>query len=75
MYFFFSEAFKASVERDAQERGDRKKKNLRTSTTYKERGNDAFKCGCFSEALDWYSKAIALCPDQIAYYSNRAQVI
>ncbi|XP_066914074.1 tetratricopeptide repeat protein 12-like [Clytia hemisphaerica] len=67
------EAFMASVERDATERTERRQKNLVTSTSYKEKGNSAFKSGHFTEAIEWYSKAISLSPDQVTYYSNRTQ--
>ncbi|CAM9705204.1 unnamed protein product [Phaeothamnion confervicola] len=39
---------------------------------YKNSGNDAFKAGKWTEAVDWYTKAIDLDPDDRVYYSNRS---
>lgn len=36
-------------------------------------GNDAFKAGAFQDAVDAYSRAIALDPTRAVYHSNRAQ--
>ena len=74
LFFFTPDAFKAEVERDAAERNKSRKENLKTSTTFKDKGNGYFKAGNFVVAVEWYSKAILLSPDQFKYYSNRAQV-
>ena len=71
---FNLDAFKAEVERDSKERSKRRKENLDASISHKEKGNNCFKAGNYAEAVEWYTKAIVLSPDQIKYYSNRAQV-
>eukprot|EP00611_Tribonema_gayanum_P010729 TRINITY_DN2080_c0_g2_i3.p1 TRINITY_DN2080_c0_g2~~TRINITY_DN2080_c0_g2_i3.p1 ORF type:complete len:484 (-),score=203.12 TRINITY_DN2080_c0_g2_i3:489-1895(-) len=39
---------------------------------FKTHGNEAFKKGQWQEAIDWYSKAIDLDPEDRVYYSNRS---
>jgi tetratricopeptide (TPR) repeat protein len=39
---------------------------------FKASGNDAFKAGKWLEAVDWYTKAIGLEPEDRVYYSNRS---
>eukprot|EP01006_Ploeotia_vitrea_P050030 TRINITY_DN67403_c3_g3_i1.p1 TRINITY_DN67403_c3_g3~~TRINITY_DN67403_c3_g3_i1.p1 ORF type:complete len:570 (+),score=47.10 TRINITY_DN67403_c3_g3_i1:89-1798(+) len=43
-----------------------------TGRAEKEAGNDAFKNGDFANAADWYSRAIALDPEEHTYFSNRS---
>ena len=62
------------MERDSAERNKRRQENLKASTDFKDKGNSFFKAGNFAEAVEWYTKAIVLSPDQYKYYSNRAQV-
>lgn len=40
--------------------------------TLKERGNQAFKSNSFDDAIEYYSKAIAIRPDEATLYSNRS---
>ena len=74
VFSLLKDAFKAEVERDSAERSKRRQENLKTSTDHKDKGNSFFKAGNFTDAVEWYTKAIVLSPDQYKYYSNRAQV-
>ena len=62
------------VEQDSKNREIRRSENIKSSLVWKEKGNEAFKLKQYSEAVDLYTKAIVLAPDQVVYYSNRAQV-
>ncbi|XP_072116110.1 E3 ubiquitin-protein ligase TTC3 isoform X1 [Mobula birostris] len=46
--------------------------SFQESEVYKERGNEEFKRKDYEAALNWYSKAIDLCPDNEILYGNRA---
>ena len=39
---------------------------------YKNEGNNSYKNGNYRESIEFYSKAIDLCPKNAAYYGNRA---
>lgn len=39
---------------------------------FKNKGNDFFKGGKYNEAVEWYSKAVAVDPNNETLYSNRA---
>lgn len=43
-----------------------------SATEYKDKGNTKFQAGEFEEAVELYSKAIALDPKEPTYYANRA---
>jgi len=43
------------------------------ATEYKDQGNVAFKANNWADAVDLYSKAIALNPQEKTFYTNRAQ--
>ena len=62
------------VEEDSQHRAEKKKQDMKQALLLKEKGNKCFKEENFSSALQYYSDAIALVPDNIVFYSNRAQV-
>lgn len=42
------------------------------ATRLKEKGNTLFKQQKFVEAIDMYSAALELCPDEPSYHGNRA---
>ena len=46
--------------------------NLITAEQYKEEGNKRYKKGSYKKAVECYSKAIELDPNQAAIYTNRA---
>ena len=39
---------------------------------HKNKGNDSYKTGNYREAIEFYNKAIELCPKSAAYYGNRS---
>ncbi|CAM9623691.1 unnamed protein product [Pylaiella littoralis] len=39
---------------------------------FKNKGNEAFKTGLWKEAIEWYSRAIDIDPDNKVYFSNRS---
>ncbi|XP_060036032.1 tetratricopeptide repeat protein 12 isoform X2 [Erinaceus europaeus] len=68
-----SEAFLASVEKDAKERAKRRKENKALATALKERGNDAFVRGDYEAAILCYSEGLKKLKDMKVLYTNRAQ--
>lgn len=62
------------VEQDSKQRTIRRNENIKSSLVWKEKGNTSFKTGDYTDAVECYTKAISLAPDQVVYYSNRAQV-
>lgn len=52
----FIEAFMKVLEKDAEERGARRKKARAEATAFKDEGNTAFKSGDYEKAVDLYSK-------------------
>jgi len=62
----------AAMERDAQERFERKKKNRAEATKVKEVANEYFKKGDYESAEKEYTEALSLAPDVKVLYTNRA---
>ena len=54
------EAFMKALEKDAQERSDRRKAAKAEATVYKDEGNAAFKSGDYEKAVDLYSQVCLL---------------
>ena len=48
-----------SMERDAQERSERRKVKEKEATVHKEQGNQHFKAGEYEKALQCYTKVLA----------------
>ena len=49
-----------ALEKDAQERSDRRKAAKAEATVYKDEGNAAFKSGDYEKAVDLYSQVCLL---------------
>lgn len=62
------------IEKDAQDRAEKRKRNKKKAEELKQKGNKLYKEGKYKEAKDWYTEAINLIPDNAVYYSNRALV-
>ena len=62
------------IEKDAQDRAEKRKRNKKKAEELKQKGNKLYKEGKHKEAQDWYTEAINLIPDNAVYYSNRALV-
>ncbi len=63
-----------SLEKDAQERTERRREKEAAGREWKSRGAAAFKRGDMEEALDCYSKALEETPWVTTLYTNRALV-
>lgn len=48
------------------------KRDIELAENYKNQGNESYKSANYREAIDFYTKAINLCPNNAAYYGNRA---
>nr|XP_058145428.1 tetratricopeptide repeat protein 12 isoform X2 [Dasypus novemcinctus] len=68
-----SEAFLASLEKDAKERAKRRKENKVLADALKEKGNDAFANGDYETAVLHYSEGLEKLKDMKVLYTNRAQ--
>lgn len=62
----------ADAEKEAKEAEERAKAKAEKITRYKDRGNKAIQAGNFEDAIDNYSTAIELDPNNHVLYSNRA---
>ena len=62
------------VEKDTQERAEKRRINKKKAEELKQKGNKFFKEGKHKDAKDWYTEAVNLIPDNAVYYSNRALV-
>ena len=62
------------IEKDAQERAEKRRRNKKKAEELKQKGNTFYKEGKHKVAKDWYTEAINLIPDNAVYYSNRALV-
>lgn len=62
------------IEKDAQDRAEKRKRNKKKAEELKQKGNKLYKEWKYKEAKDWYTEAINLIPDNAVYYSNRALV-
>ncbi|XP_077162193.1 tetratricopeptide repeat protein 12 isoform X2 [Paroedura picta] len=67
------ETFMAALEKDAQERARRRKKNEALANALKEEGNDAFGKGDYATAIQKYTEGLKKQKDMPALYTNRAQ--
>ncbi|KAK6173705.1 hypothetical protein SNE40_017111 [Patella caerulea] len=65
--------FMAVMERDAQERAERRQVNQKEADRLKLLGNTEFKNGNYEKALDYYNQAMEKIRDNQAIYTNRAQ--
>ncbi|ELU07261.1 hypothetical protein CAPTEDRAFT_220389, partial [Capitella teleta] len=70
-----TEDFMKTVEIDAKERSERKRKNEKKANTIKEIANEQFKHGHYDKALALYTEAIDVVRDMSVLYTNRAQTL
>ncbi|XP_029064793.1 tetratricopeptide repeat protein 12 isoform X5 [Monodon monoceros] len=68
-----TEAFLASVEKDAKERAKRRRENKVLADALKEKGNEAFVKGDYETAILCYSEGLEKLKDMKVLYTNRAQ--
>ncbi|XP_045412521.1 tetratricopeptide repeat protein 12 isoform X3 [Lemur catta] len=68
-----SEAFLASVEKDAKERAKRRRENKVLADALKEEGNEAFVKGDYETAILRYTEGLQKLKDMKVLYTNRAQ--
>ncbi|XP_012514601.1 PREDICTED: tetratricopeptide repeat protein 12 [Propithecus coquereli] len=68
-----SEAFLASVEKDAKERAKRRRENKVLADALKEEGNEAFVKGDYETAVLRYTEGLQKLKDMKVLYTNRAQ--
>lgn len=68
-----SEAFLASMEKDAKERAKRRRENRVLADALKEKGNEAFVRGNYETAILFYSEGLEKLKDMKVLYTNRAQ--
>jgi len=67
------QAFMAAMEKDAEERYQRRLENAKISEEWKEKGNAEFNSGNFEKAEELYSEALGVKKDNTALWTNRAQ--
>ncbi|RNA10791.1 tetratricopeptide repeat 12 [Brachionus plicatilis] len=67
------ETFMAALEKDAQERFERKKKMTILANELKEIGNKEFKKKNYEKAIEYYTEALQKVRDIPVIYTNRAQ--
>ncbi|NWR48118.1 TTC12 protein, partial [Regulus satrapa] len=65
--------FLAALEKDAQERAQRRRRNEQLANALKEQGNEAFREGDFALAIQRYSEGLEKLRDKQELYTNRAQ--
>ncbi|XP_059786360.1 tetratricopeptide repeat protein 12 isoform X3 [Balaenoptera ricei] len=68
-----TEAFLASMEKDAKERAKRRRENKVLADALKEKGNEAFVKGDYETAILCYSEGLEKLKDRKVLYTNRAQ--
>ncbi len=68
------QAFMSILEKDANERYERRKQNNKIANELKEKGNEEFKNENYEKAIDFYTQAIQIVKDNPILYTNRAQV-
>eukprot|EP00069_Balaena_mysticetus_P009441 bmy_20247T0 len=68
-----TEAFLASMEKDAKERAKRRRENKVLADALKEKGNEAFVKGDYETAILCYSEGLEKLKDVKVLYTNRAQ--
>ncbi|VVC44544.1 Tetratricopeptide repeat,Tetratricopeptide repeat-containing domain,Tetratricopeptide-like helical [Cinara cedri] len=64
--------FMAYVEKDAKERSEKKKQEIKRSDYFKIMGNSEYRKGHFEKALIYYNQAIEVRKDSCVLYTNRA---
>lgn len=67
------ENFMKLLEKDAQERSERRKENEMLANALKEMGNEAFAKGDYETAVQRYSEGLEKLRDMQVLYTNRAQ--
>ncbi|XP_051895948.1 tetratricopeptide repeat protein 12 [Pristis pectinata] len=67
------ENFLSILERDAEERGKRRKEGQRLASALKEKGNAAFEKEDYVAAVQYYTEGLEKLRDFQALYTNRAQ--
>ncbi|NWI54044.1 TTC12 protein, partial [Calyptomena viridis] len=67
------DGFLAMLEKDAKERAERRQRNEHLANALKEKGNEAFRRGDFSLAIQSYSEGLQKLRDKQELYTNRAQ--
>ncbi|NXC40180.1 TTC12 protein, partial [Penelope pileata] len=65
--------FLAALEKDAQERAKRRRRNEHSANALKEKGNDAFRKGDYGTAVQRYTEGLEKLKDKQELYTNRAQ--
>ena len=60
------------MEQDIKERGFRRRRDKKSATILKNRGNDMMKRGLYKTANQCYSEGLELCRDFFVMYTNRA---
>ncbi|NXD29168.1 TTC12 protein, partial [Spelaeornis formosus] len=68
-----SDGFLAALEKDAQERAQRRRRNEQLADALREQGNEAFRQGDFGLAIQRYSEGLEKLRDKQELYTNRAQ--
>ncbi|KFU89413.1 Tetratricopeptide repeat protein 12, partial [Chaetura pelagica] len=66
-------AFLAMLEKDAEERAERRRRNEHLANALKEEGNVAFRKGDFVTAIQRYTEGLEKLKDKQELYTNRAQ--
>ncbi|NWI95739.1 TTC12 protein, partial [Pitta sordida] len=69
----FGGGFLAVLEKDAKERAERRRRNEQMANALKEQGNDAFRRGDYSLAIQRYSEGLQQLRDKQELFTNRAQ--
>ncbi|KAM9255679.1 tetratricopeptide repeat protein 12 isoform 2-T2 [Cariama cristata] len=68
-----ADGFLAILEKDAEERAKRRKRNEHLANALKEKGNDAFRKGDYAIAVQRYTEGLEKLKDKQELYTNRAQ--
>ncbi|KFR03179.1 Tetratricopeptide repeat protein 12, partial [Opisthocomus hoazin] len=67
------DGFLATLEKDAKERAERRKRNEQLANALKEEGNNAFRKGDYVIAIQRYTEGLEKLKDKQELYTNRAQ--
>ncbi|XP_061073601.1 tetratricopeptide repeat protein 12 isoform X2 [Conger conger] len=68
-----SENFMRILEKDAEDRAERRKKNEELAQELKAKGNEAYTCGDYETAVLHYTEGLEKVRDMQTLYTNRAQ--
>ncbi|XP_075298582.1 tetratricopeptide repeat protein 12 isoform X5 [Opisthocomus hoazin] len=68
-----ADGFLATLEKDAKERAERRKRNEQLANALKEEGNNAFRKGDYVIAIQRYTEGLEKLKDKQELYTNRAQ--